>query len=718
MEHAFSAVHFQPLLPLALIAILAGLCVIAVGASIWYRARGSLLRAASFAVLLAWLAGPMLIEETRRPLPDIGLLVVDQTASMRIGRRTALAEAARAAIVAQAAHLDDLELRVVTVPEGGSNGTRLFSAIDQALADIPRSRFAGALLVTDGQVHDAPTAEALARSFDGAPVNLLLAAAGEETDRRLRLIEAPTFGIVGRSVSLRLIVEDLGRPRPTGTSARLTLRRDGEPVAGGSRNVPVGIEQTIELPITRAGPTVVEVAVEKLPGEVSEINNRAVIEINGVRDRLRVLLISGEPHSGERTWRRLLKADPAVDLVHFTILRPPEKDDQTPLNELALIAFPVRELFLDKLDSFDLIVLDRFQNRGLLPPAYLGYIADHVRNGGALLLSVGPEFAGRDSLAATPLGSVLPARPIQTGAVIDGPFRPEVTAVGARHPVTEGLAGANTSTAAGVVSGPSWGSWYRRIEPTAVHGETLMSGPDGAPLLVVERYGRGRAALLLSDQIWLWSRGHQGGGPQAELLRRVAHWLMQEPELEENALTAHVADGRLHVERRSTDPQATSEVRIIDPEGHPTTQHLDRQGAGRDILTMAADLPGVWQASDGVHTAYAAAGAANPSEFADIRATATVLGPLARSSGGGIHWLDASTGQEQAANTVDTLEARVPELRRTERDRAASGGYWVGFQRRHDHVVTGIAGMTLLPVWIALPLLLGLTLASWRREGV
>ena len=136
-----------------------------------------------------------------------------------------------------------------------------------------------------------------------------------------------------------------------------------------------------------------------------------MIEINGVRDRLRVLLISGEPHPGERTWRRLLKADPSVDLVHFTILRPPEKDDLTPLNELALIAFPVRELFQDKISEFDLIILDRFQNRGLLPLPYLANIANRVRDGGALLLSVGPEFSGPTSLAATPLGEVLPGGP-------------------------------------------------------------------------------------------------------------------------------------------------------------------------------------------------------------------------------------------------------------------------------------------------------------------
>ncbi|HTB46304.1 MAG TPA: hypothetical protein VK741_21965, partial [Acetobacteraceae bacterium] len=442
---------------------------------------------------------------------------------------------------------------------------------------------------------------------------------------------------------------------------------------------------------------------DKLPGEVSTLNNRAVVEINGVRDRLRVLLISGEPHPGERTWRRLLKADPSVDLVHFTILRPPEKDDLTPLNELALIAFPVRELFLDKIGEFDLIILDRFQNRGLLPLPYLANIAEHVRDGGALLLSVGPEFSGPASLAATPLGSVLPGAPAPFNAVVDGRFRPRVTDLGQRHPVTEGLAGANPPDDPN--GSPSWGSWYRHIDPSDVQGEVLMQAPDGDPLLILNRVGKGRTALLLSDQIWLWSRGHEGGGPQAELLRRVAHWLMQEPALEENALTAVVADGRLTIERRSTDPGPPGAITVTDPDGKTQKLPLTETAPGRATTGLAATTPGVWQVNDGQRTAYAAAGAANPLEIADLRATASLVGKLARASGGGVHWLGTAASPD------------VPELRRTEQDRGASGSSWVGLERRHDHLVTGIAALALLPSWLALPLMLGLMVGAWRREG-
>jgi hypothetical protein len=701
LHQAIAALRFDPLIPLDLLVGLAGLCVLGLALAAWRRARGVLLRSLAFAVLLLWLAGPRLVQETQEGLPDIGLMVVDQTVPMQVGDRARLAEATRAALAAQAAKFPDLELRTVDVPESGDSGTLLFGAIERALADIPRARFAGTIAITDGQANDIP-ANAKSPALGGAPLNVLIPAKGEEVDRRVRIIEAPSFGIVGKSVTLRFAVEDLGA-NDQGEAAQVTIRRDGDPPVVES--VPVDQPQTFDVPITRAGPTVIELSADKLPGEVSTLNNRTVVEINGVRDRLRVLLISGEPHPGERTWRRLLKSDPAVDLVHFTILRPPEKDDLTPLNELSLIAFPVRELFQQKIDQFDLIILDRFQNSGLLPLPYLDNIAQYVRQGGALLLSVGPEFAGEASLADTPLGDVLPALPAPYDAVVDGAFRPRITAMGQRDPVTAGLAGANPPDSS---APPTWGSWYRRVTPADVHGEVLMDAPGGEPLLIMDRVGKGRTALLLSDQIWLWSRGHQGGGPQAELLRRIAHWLMKEPELEENAITARVVDGKLMIERRSIDATPPGSVTVTDPDGKTQTVALQTVSPGRAKASLSAAMPGVWRVSDGVRVAYAAAGAANPLGIADLRATATKMGKLARESGGGVHWLD--TGRPGTPPIV-------PELRRTEPDRAASGNDWIGLERRHDHLVTGVASLRLLPAWLALPLMLGLLIATWRREG-
>ncbi|TDG16232.1 hypothetical protein E2C05_29470 [Paracraurococcus ruber] len=696
MQQALAGIDLAPILPPWLIGALGLVALLSLLPALWRRARGAGLRALVFALILLALANPRLVEETREVRPDIALLVVDRSDSARIGDRARQIEAARAAIEARAGRLPELELRTVEVPEGGNQGTRLFAAMERALADIPRARLAGVIALTDGQVHDVPAASPI-----DAPFHALLPGRAGETDRRLRVIEAPGFGIVGRSVELRVAVDDLGVPNVAG-SARLSIRRDGQPPRVES--VPVGREHRIEVPIERGGPTVIELAAEARPGEVSDLNNRAVVTVTGVRDRLRVLLVSGEPHAGERTWRRLLKADPGVDLVHFTILRPPEKDDLTPLNELALIAFPVRELFQVKLREFDLIVFDRFANRGILPPAYLRNIADYVRGGGALLMSVGPEFAGSVSLAATPLGAVLPARPVaglgQSGAA-EGAFRPRVTGIGARHPVTEGLTGANRDEN----SEASWGRWYRSMRADPRAGTTVMEAAGGAPLLVLDRVGDGRVALLLSDHIWLWSRGHDGGGPQAELLRRAAHWLMREPELEEEDLTARIEGGHLRIERRSLEAGPPPEAVVTAPDGSTRRAPLTAGAGGRATAELPADQPGVWQVSDVRRSAFVAAAAANPPEVADLRADAARLAPILAATGGAQRWLGA--GPEPA----------LPELRRVGPGRDAQGAAWIGLRRNGDHTVTGIAALPLLPPWLALPLVLGLAVLAWRREG-
>ncbi len=698
---SLAALRFAPLLPLWLLGVLAALAVVAVALAAWRRASGTIWRALCFTAILLWLAGPRLVQETRQGRPDVALLVIDQSASMGIANRAELAAKARAAIEADVAAnhqaLGGLELRTVVVPEAGNAGTQLFAGVNRALTDIQPSRLAGVVMVTDGQVHDIPTSLPA-----GVPLHVLLTGKREETDRRVRIVSAPGYGIVGQSVSIRAVVEDLGVSPGLlsgGGTTTLTIKRDGEtPV---QMPVQIGHETDIDIPITRAGPSVVELSADELPGAVSGLNRREVVTINGVRDRLRVLLVSGEPHQGERTWRRLLKADPSVDLVHFTILRPPEKDDLTPINELALIAFPVRELFQVKIREFDLIILDRFTNRGLLPAPYLRNIADYVRGGGALLVSAGPEFDGPGSPAYTPLGDVIPARPPtgalgSSGGVIEGEFKPLVSDLGTRHPITANLPGWHANAP------PDWGDWYRAVATSGVKGDVLMRLPNDAPLLVTDRVGQGRVALLLSDQIWLWSRGHQGGGPQAELLRRVAHWLMQEPELDEQALTAHVEAGQLDIERRSTAEAPPDPVSVTDPDGNKTRVALNAGQPGRFTARVPATAPGVWQVTDGERTAFAAAGAANRQEFADLRATATLLTPLARASGGSVHWLDPDG---------------APALRRTESGGENDGSRWIGLPHRHDDVVIGVAALPVLPPALALPLILGLALLAWRREG-
>ena len=482
--------------------------------------RGGAHRGARLLVLA--LANPSLTREDREPLTSVLVVVVDKSPSQDFGDRAQQTEAARAALQERLARIAGLEVRFVEAgqADGETDGTRLFAALRAALADVPPDRVAGAILITDGRVHDVP-AEVQALGFD-APVHALITGQPNERDRRVVLVAAPRFGIVGQSQTIQFRVEDHGaRPTP----AQVTVRRDGETIE--NRTVTPGSTVRVQIPIPHAGPNIVEIEASPIEDELTTVNNRAVVSIDGVRDKLRVLLVSGEPHAGERTWRNLLKSDASVDLVHFTILRPPEKQDGTPINELSLIAFPTRELFQQKINEFQLIIFDRYARQGVLPIIYFDNIARYVRDGGAVLVAAGPDYASPTSIWRTPLENILPAEP--SGHITEQPFHARLSDLGKRHPVTRGLDGAQADP-------PQWSRWFRLVDTREAKGMPLMQGPDNKPLLVLSREGEGRVALLLSDHIWLWARGYEGGGPHLDLLRRLSHWLMKQPDLEEEAL--------------------------------------------------------------------------------------------------------------------------------------------------------------------------------------
>ena len=498
--------------------------------------------------------------------------------------------------------------------------------------------------------------------------------------------------MVGQRQAVRFTVVDHGSRAPA--PVMVTLAIDGAPAT--TVTVTSGIESELAFTVDHGGPNVLELAAAELPGELTVQNNRAVIVTEGIRDRLRVLLISGEPHPGERTWRNLLKADASVDLVHFTILRPPEKQDGTPINELSLIAFPTRELFSVKIDEFDLIIFDRYQSRGVLPQAYIANIANYVENGGAVLVASGPDYAGPASLYQTPLSMVLPAAP--TGEVTTVPFRARVTERGRRHPVAHGLPGAGTAE-------PSWGRWFRLIDAEARLGDIVMSGPDDKPLMVLARIGQGRVAQILSDHAWLWTRGYEGGGPQAELLRRLAHWLMKEPELEEEALAARQDRSRLVIERR-TMADTAEPVTVTLPSGATETVELAPAGAGLWSATLAAREAGLHRLSDGTLTAVAAVGSPDPKELSEVHATPTIVAGLAEPTGGAVRWLSRSGGAPEP-----------PRFAKVRPGRAMAGAGWLGLKANGAYRVTAIAAFPLFSSLLALAGLLGLASLMWYREG-
>lgn len=699
------SIAFEPLIPIWALVVAAVAAALFAAPGLFYRLRGAPIRALALVALVLALANPVVEQEERERLTNVAAVVIDRSESQSLDQRTEQTDAALATLKERLSALDNVELRVVEAGEqrlADSDGTALFSSLTQALGDVPPERLAGTFLITDGQVHDIPPDVG---SFGlSGPLHALITGNEEERDIRVVLESAPRFGIVDETQTVRLRIEDTN-PAEGANSSRdmpLTVSRDGEII--DTYFLPVGESISLDINIAHGGLNLFQFEVAALDNELTDVNNTALLQVEGIRENLRVLLISGKPHAGERTWRNLLKSDASVDLVHFTILRPPEKQDGTPINELSLIAFPTRELFSERIDEFDLIIFDRYERLGVLSHMYFFNIAGYVARGGAVLFAAGPGYIGQDSLFESPLSSILAAEP--TGSLIEEPFHARVSDVGNRHPVTRALPGADQEP-------PNWSRWFRLIdvEPSDFEGttHTVMTGASEKPLLMLSRYGEGRLALMLSDHAWLWARGFQGGGPHVQLLRRMGHWLMKEPDLEEERLTAVAENGDLVIERQTledlveTSPELS--VDITTPRGDIKNAKLSLQQPGIWQARVSADDLGLYRISDGSREALVQVGPDNPREFRDVISTTTTLASLASATGGAVARLDTNGAQT------------MPRILPIKSGGAVSGDGWMGLQINDASRLVGLDRLSLFAGLLGLALLLGLFATMWYREG-
>lgn len=696
---------FEPLIPLwALIAAAIAALVFA-APSLLYKLRGAPIRALALTALVLALANPVIEQEERERLTNVAAVIVDRSESQSLDQRADQTDAALATLKERLSSLENVELRIIEAGEqrlSDSDGTALFSSLTQALGDVPPERLAGTFLITDGQVHDIP-ADAAAFGLSG-PLHALITGTEEERDIRVVLESAPRFGIVDETQTVKLRIEDTNSAQ-SGSASRdmpLTVSRDGEVI--DTYFLPVGESIAVEINIAHGGLNLFQFEVAALDNELTAINNTALLQVEGIRENLRVLLISGKPHAGERTWRNLLKSDASVDLVHFTILRPPEKQDGTPINELSLIAFPTRELFSERIDEFDLIIFDRYERLGVLSHMYFFNISEYVARGGAVLFAAGPGYVGRDSLFDSPLSSILAAEP--TGTLIEEPFHARVSDVGNRHPVTRALPGSDQEP-------PNWSRWFRLIDvkPSDFEGttHTVMTGVDEKPLLMLSRYGEGRLALMLSDHAWLWARGFQGGGPHVQLLRRMGHWLMKEPDLEEERLTAVAENGNLLIERQTLEELVETSpelgIEITTPRGDIKNAKLALQEPGIWQTQIPADDLGLYRISDGSREALVQIGPDNPREFRDVVSTTETLTPLASATSGSVARLGSGGAQT------------MPRILPIRSGGTLSGNGWMGLQINDASRLVGLDRLPLFAGLLGLALLLGLLASMWYREG-
>ncbi|MCC9624545.1 hypothetical protein LPB41_22925 [Thalassospira sp. MA62] len=690
MSNSWQDFQFAPIFDLQILQILMVLCLAAIIIFAVFRLRGTVWRGIVVLLALLTFMGPQFTDQDREKLSDIVLVLVDRSASQNIGTRPEQTDQAISDLRDRFADDDSIELRIEDVT--GQTDTRLFAALDRLLGGIPRERLGGVMMITDGQVHDVP-----ARLELDAPLHVLITGFNDERDRRLQIRQTADYGIVGKKADF--MVEAIDQALDPGTPIPVKMLLED----GTEREIslPANEPHRISIPVAHAGSVLAELRMDEIPDETDTNNNRLILETTGVRDRLRVLLLSGEPHPGERAWRNLLRADPGVDLVHFTILRPPEKGDDTPINELALIPFPIRDLFEVRLRQFDLIIFDRYQMRGVLPPHYLEKVVDYVRWGGAALVVAGPEYFGPEGLSSTALNDLMPATP--TGRVIEQPFVPQVNDTGRLHPVTAAIAGSPTTP-------PRWGRWYRQMETRVSDPDTmtLMTGIDGLPLLSLKRVEDGRVAMLSSDQMWLWQRGHGGGGPIAELLRRLSHWLMKEPALDENTVTTtRSADG---------DSLILSWRKIGDT---PKTASAINPETGEQVNAPFEQLSNQsWQATIPMPTRgliRVQARDVNGRNQTGLHVDRDVLNPETRNSNSTPELL----ADLVAANNgyIGRVEDGLPDFRHVPDDRAWHGPNWAGFIET-DSYRTLIGGITnLLPIPLVALLIGAICLVGWRIES-
>ena len=654
------------------------------------RQRGALYRLIAAIALIAALGNPSFEIENREALKDIVALVIDHSGSQSLSNRSDQTNKTIDAVKKKLANLPTIDVRTIEVNDTNDDGTLAFHALQRGHSDVAPELIGGALFITDGQVDDVPKSiEALGFK---APVHALITGYEGERDRRIELIDTPQFGIVGKDQLIRLRVTDPGSNAPI----PVTVRRDGQPIAGGTAQP--GKLISLPIHIEHGGPNVIEIEAEPVNGELTTINNKAVITIEGIRDRLKVLLVSGIPHPGERTWRNTLKSDANVDLVHFTILRPPEKQDGTPVNELSLIAFPTRELFETKIADFDLIIFDRYADLAILPPAYFANIVRYVRNGGALLIAAGPEFAGSESPAETPLRALLPAFP--DGDIVEHPFLPRVTEAGKRHPVTRDLSGSTTEP-------PQWGEWTRQISTGNISGTAIMSGDADKPLLILRHENKGRVALLLSDHAWLWARNFRGGGPHLDLLRRLGHWLMKEPQLEEEAIRATAQGTRLTIERQ-TMADAVKPITVTSPNGQIQSVTLQSVKPGLWRAELSPGALGLYRISDGELTAFANLGPANPREFQNVLSTPDRLATLVGATGGSVRRIARHQDETPLIPSILTMSGNG----------RYAGNDFIAFKNTGSSTLLGLSHWPIFTGLAGLALLIASLLTGWLGEGI
>jgi uncharacterized membrane protein len=694
-DYAHIQLDFAPLLSnMGLIGLLLSLGICGFFCLVFKR-KSLILRLIAGLALIFVVLNVSTLSTTQQSKEGIVVIAVDESYSNTINQRDVQTAEALQATLAKIEALPQLKAKIIRAPAAVNKytETNLFKAIDKGLSDIPPEQRSGVIIISDGNIHDVPVdLNAAEMQQKYGPIHLVMTGKDKEKDRRLEIKKAPLYGLKGTDARIEFVIHDT--VLPLNSPVNLTLS-----TPDGSKRVitaQIGKRQSVYVPIEHAGTNPIEIVVDPLKGEISQSNNRRAVIIQGIRDKLNVLLVSGAPHEGGRYWRNLLTSDPAVELVHFTILRDIDSKDNTARNEMALIPFPHQQLFHEQLNSFDLIIFDRYRNQGILQQKTYRNLARYVRKGGGVLIASGPEYVSPKSIYNTAFKDVLIGSPNKDS--IERPFKPHLSDQGKIHPITRGIDN-------GLFTGENWAEWLRQIDVTSnpASGEkVLMSGIDDRPLLLIGEKDNGRIIHLTSDQIWLWARQYQQGGPYIDLMRKMIHWLLKEPSLEEGQIELSLDQDEIAVARYINPAGET--LKYTDPDGIEKPLPLKQ---GRDKIFHAridASKQGLYSFSAGKNTAYIIAGAYDTLEQTNLIRSTEIIQPALSQTGGGSFEAD-KLSDTQFKVKKGTSAARFSSPRT------------MAFKESKYAEISKIDFTPTLPLWFYLLIFAALNVYIWQRES-
>jgi uncharacterized membrane protein len=414
----------------------------------------------------------------------------------------------------------------------------------------------------------------------------------------IKTIQAPAMAFRGREVVIDVTVRGYGYK---GLTFPVHLK-DGSKLIT-AKNVSFNdpsAEVTIPLSFTpeELGPHHLSIGIPPQFGESVTSNNAVNLSLKVMKDKIRILMISGSPSLSYRFMRMALKNDPSIDLLSFVVLRTPSDIINVPLQEQSLIPLPIETLFTKELKSFDLLIFDNLPSHLYLRPIYFESVKEFVKGGGSFGMIGGPFFSDEGRYQGTAIEEILPVRFIgDEDYRRETSWRVELSRAGKDHSITR-LSSDEAYNLSLWQEMPSLDGINLLVAKNS--GTILLEGGQGTsqPILTVGHYGSGRVLVLATDYSWKWYMGMVAKGkdnwPYLRLIERMVRWLTKDPSLDSIQVTLPERRGRAREETEIrfkvgeedslSRRKGSVSLSVFDPQGIRIKSQIKAAGQGNEYL--------------------------------------------------------------------------------------------------------------------------------------